>query len=279
MTDSECVEFLQMRVAWTTDLHLDWIDQPRKRDELVRSIRADAPDAVVLTGDVADGPQTGRYLRFLESELERPIYFVLGNHDFYGRTIREGRRQTAALAAESEHLVYLTTAGVVELTPTTAIVGHDSWGDARLGDYDRSKVWLPDFVTVKDLADVSHDRELLRRRLHALGDEAAGSLRSVLPVALEAHRRVVLATHVPPYRESAWHGEGFSDDNWLPFFSCKAVGDVLREVMERRPDRELLVLCGHTHGSGEARILDNLRVLTGGSGYERPGQHHVLELD
>ncbi|HUT88871.1 MAG TPA: metallophosphoesterase [Thermoguttaceae bacterium] len=268
-----------MKVAWTTDIHLDWIDQPWKRDELVRSIRADAPDAVVLTGDVADGWETARYLRFLESELRRPIYFVLGNHEFYGRSIRKGRREIAALAAESEHLVYLTTMGVVELTPTTAIIGHDSWGDARLGNYERSKVWLPDFVAVRDLAEVSHDRELLRRRLHALGDEAARHLRSALPEALEEHPRVVLATHVPPYRESAWHDGGFSDDDWLPFFSCKAVGDVLREVIERRPDRELLVLCGHTHGSGEAQILDNLRVLTGGAGYERPWRHHLLELD
>ena len=57
------------------------------------------------------------------------------------------------------------------------------------------------------------------------------------------------------------------------------MGDVLREVMQRRPDRELLVLCGHTHGSGEAQILDNLRVLTGGAGYERPWRHQLLEFD
>ena len=268
-----------VRVAWATDIHLDWVDEPRKRDELVRSIRADDPDAVVLTVDVADGSETARYLRFLESELRRPMYFVLGNHDFYGRDVRTARRETAALAAASEHLVYLTTASAVELAPRTAILGHDSWGDARLGNYEHSKVWLPDFVAVKDLAEVSHDRKLLRRRLHALGDEAARHLESVLPAALEKYSRVVVATHVPPYRESAWHGGKFSDDHWLPFFACKAVGDVLQEVMQHRPDRELVVLCGHTHGSGEAQILANLRVLTGGSGYERLGEHHLLEFD
>ncbi len=267
-----------MKLAWTTDVHLDWIDRSRRRDELVRSIRDDAPDALVLTGDVADGPHTARCLRRFEAELACPIFFVLGNHDFYGRTIRRGRREAAALAAESEHLVYLTEAGVVELTPTTAIIGHDSWGDARLGDYENSKVWLPDFVAVKDLAEASGDRDLLRRRLHALGDEAARHFESVLPEALDRYARVLLATHVPPYREAAWHDGRHSDDHWLPFFACKAVGDVLTRVMRGRPDRELVVLCGHTHGSGESQILENVRVLTGGSGYDHPGRHHVLEI-
>ena len=268
-----------VRVAWTTDIHLSWIDQPTERDELVRSINADSPDAVVITGDVAEGVNTADYLRKLDAEFERPVYFVLGNHDFYGRSIRQGRRETALLAAESSHLVYLTTAGVVELASNTAIIGHDGWSDARLGDYEHSQVWLPDFVAVEDLAEVSHDREQLRRRLHALGDEAAREIASVLPEALEKYPRVVLATHVPPYRESAWYDGRFSDPHWLPFFSCRAVGDLLRRVMQSRPDRELLVLCGHTHGGGEARILDNLRVLTGSSGYQGPRRHHLLELD
>jgi hypothetical protein len=29
----------------------------------------------------------------------------------------------------------------------------------------------------------------------------------------------------------------------------------------------MVVLCGHTHGSGELEVLPNLRVLTGGSKY------------
>jgi hypothetical protein len=58
-----------------------------------------------------------------------------------------------------------------------------------------------------------------------------------------------------------------SDDAWLPHFACKAIGDVLVEVMTRNVDRELLVLCGHTHSPGEAQILPNLKVLTGAAEY------------
>ncbi len=41
----------------------------------------------------------------------------------------------------------------------------------------------------------------------------------------------------------------------------------------------MTVLCGYTHGGGEARILPNLRVLTGGAEYGRPVIQKVLEWE
>jgi len=88
-----------------------------------------------------------------------------------------------------------------------------------------------------------------------------------------------VVTHVPPFRESAWYEGSYSADDWLPFFSCGAVGQVLRETMQARPDREMWVLCGHTHGSGTADILPNLRVLTGGAEYGSPQPQEPLVFD
>ena len=39
--------------------------------------------------------------------------------------------------------------------------------------------------------------------------------------------------------------------------------------MRAHPKSNLLVLCGHTHGGGEIKVLDNLRVLTGEAEYGR----------
>jgi Icc-related predicted phosphoesterase len=101
-------------------------------------------------------------------------------------------------------------------------------------------------------------------KLNELGDEAAAHLRKLLPDALKFNHVIVL-THVPPFREACWHQGKISDNNWLPHFACKAVGDVLLEAMIAAPDKRMTVLCGHTHGSGEAELLPNLRVLTGGA--------------
>jgi hypothetical protein len=40
----------------------------------------------------------------------------------------------------------------------------------------------------------------------------------------------------------------------------------------------MTVLCGHTHSAGEARVLPNLRVLTGGAEYDRPEMQRMLTV-
>ena len=115
-------------------------------------------------------------------------------------------------------------------------------------------------------------------RLNALGDAAAAHFRAVLPGALGRFRHVVVLTHVPPFREACWHEGRVSGDDWLPHFTCKAAGDALAGAMASRPGRAMTVLCGHTHGAGEARVLPNLRVLTGGAAYGAPAVQQVLEV-
>jgi len=100
-----------------------------------------------------------------------------------------------------------------------------------------------------------------------------------LPQALGEFQHVILATHVPPFREACWHQGKISDGDWLPHFTCQAVGDVLLEVMKENPDRHLTVLCGHTHGGGEAQVLPYLKVLTGAARYGRPALHNVISPD
>ena len=78
--------------------------------------------------------------------------------------------------------------------------------------------------------------------------------------------------------EASWHNGAMSDSNGLPFFSCRAVGEVLEQVMKEHPHKEMTVLCGHTHGEGYCRILPNLEVFTGGAVYGSPGVQGVLQI-
>jgi len=41
----------------------------------------------------------------------------------------------------------------------------------------------------------------------------------------------------------------------------------------------MTMLCGHTHGDGEAQVLPNLRVLTGGAIYGKPVIQWMLEVE
>jgi hypothetical protein len=53
----------------------------------------------------------------------------------------------------------------------------------------------------------------------------------------------------------------------------------LLEAMIAASDRRMTVLCGHTHGDGEAQVSSNIRVLTGGAIYTQPVIQRVLEVE
>ena len=109
--------------------------------------------------------------------------------------------------------------------------------------------------------------------------EAAGYLKGVLAQAAKQYAKVIVATHIPPFREAAWYQGRPSADDYLPFFSCKAVGDVLLEVARSHPKSQILVLCGHTHGGGEVQVAENLLVVTGAAEYGRPEIQQIMEVE
>ena len=236
-----------MRLAWCTDVHLNFVDS----DELVRFARriGDArPDAVVLTGDISEAPSLEEHLTQVAAELPCPIYFVLGNHDFYRGSVRSVRAAMRALSKKHDRLAWLPTAGVVALSPSAALIGHDGWYDGRFGDYSGSRVLLNDYLVIDELAYLSKSERLAR--IQGLAGEAAEYFASALPGALNRFAHVVVATHVPPFKEACWYAGKISDDDWLPHFSSRVVGEALAAAMRARPDRRMTVLCGHTHGRG-----------------------------
>ena len=265
-----------MKLAWLTDIHLNFVPS-QVLASFFENLSAATPDAVVISGDIGEAHDVAWRLRDLAIRLGCPIYFVLGNHDFYRGSFADVREKIASTCSSVSNLQYLSTSGgVIQLTERTGLLGHDGWGDARLGTPQGWKVALNDWELIQDLRNLS-ERELLRK-LNALGDEAAAHFRAVLPDAIEQFPELLIVTHVPPFREASWHQGRISDDDWLPHFTCKAVGDVLREAMVAHPDCKMTVLCGHTHGGGEAQILPNLRVLTGEAVYGQPAVWRFMEV-
>jgi Icc protein len=264
-----------MKLAWATDIHLDFLDEAAITRFCARVKQAE-PDGLLVAGDIATASTFESALRAVAQQIGIPIWFVLGNHDFYGSSVAAVRGRATTLSSGGR-TVWLGAVEVVELTPETGLVGHDGWGDARLGDHAGSRVLLNDFFKIADL--VGADKTRLAEVLGRLGDESAAHLRRVLPTALERFEHVVVLTHVPPFREACWHEGQISGDDFLPYFACRATGDVLREQASRHAHRRMTVLCGHTHSSGECRPLPNLRVLTGAAAYGSPDlQWPLLEL-
>ena len=263
------------RVAWVTDIHLDFVDSTGF-DQFVDQLQNADPDVVLIGGDIAEARSVSDYLCRLDDLLRRPLCFVLGNHDYYHGSITAVRADMDELCRQRPMLNYLTHGQSVQLADGVGLLGHDGWSDARFGDYDRSLVELNDYRLIQELA--GWDKVVRQQVLQALGDQAAEHIRTVLPVALEAYRCVFLLTHVPPVRQACRYYGNPADDDWVPHFTCKAMGDALLDIMAQHPDHRLTVLCGHTHCPAETQPLPNLTIYTGGAVYGKPALIRIFEL-
>lgn len=255
------------KLVWVTDPHLNFVDGPEFED-FVLDVLAEKAEALVVTGDIAESHLLDRELRRLYDRVGLPVYYVLGNHDFYGGSIQETRRAARLRMQRSPHLVWVRDR-VIPLNATWGLVGVDGWGDGRLGNYAASPIELNDQRHIAEFKAVQaalryREKLLLCQRL---GTEEAEALRGPLAEALASFPNVLVLTHVPPFAEAAWHEGEQSDPNWLPWFTCKAVGDVLVEAADAHPHRTIRVLCGHTHGAGRYQARPNLEVLTGEADY------------
>lgn len=264
-----------MKWLWATDIHLNNA-QEAELLQFYEAIRQSGAEALVITGDIATGPGLARYLPVLEAALRINIYFVLGNHDYYYDSISKTRARLKELVAPSALLHWLPESGIVPINDEVSLVGHGAWGDARLGRAMDTPVRLNDHVMITELA--GHSRAKLVSILNTLGDEAAEHFATVIPKAFKNSNHVLVATHVPPFAEAAWYRGEMSDENWLPHFSCAAVGETLKELAQQHPHKRITVLCGHTHGRGEYQALPNLQVHTGGAVYRYPQIEACLNI-
>lgn len=263
------------RVVWMTDIHLNFV-KPGNLVDFYRHVRDAAADVALVSGDIAEATSITGFLEELAREFDIPLYFVLGNHDFYDGGISEVRNAVIELCRDHLPLCYLTQSEPIALTESVGLVGHDGWADARLGDYERSMVIMNDYRLIRELAG----RNKMDRwhALQDLGDAAAAQTRQMLANACARFPYIYLVTHVPPFREACWYDGQISDDEWMPHFTCKVMGEAILDVMRDHPQCHLTVLCGHTHGSGEAQIANNIRVLTGGAEYGFPAISRLFTL-
>lgn len=263
------------RFAWLTDIHLNFL-QLALCVEFLDYVNRQEIDGVVISGDIAEGRTLDTYLTLMDRRLSCPVYFVLGNHDFYYSSVAATRRQVESFCRSSNRLYWLSEGLTIPLSDTTALLGHEGWADGRAGGYFNSTVLMTDYLIIDELAQC--DSLSRYRKLNELGDECAMYLREHLPPALERFEHIILLLHVPPFREACWHEGRISDAEFLPHFTCQAAGDALTEIMGMYPSCRLTVLCGHSHGAGTVQIRDNLLVKTGGAVYGAPTIQEIIAV-
>jgi len=245
-----------VRATWLTDIHLNFL-RPLALQAFYERVKQEQPQVLLVTGDIGEAPNVQKFIAELGAIA--PIYFVLGNHDYYRSSIAAVRGAMERLA--DDNATWLPAHAPMRLTTRTVMLGIDGWGDARCGDL-ASTVTLSDWTLIDEFRKTK-DRDARVALLQRLGANEARALRSRLEEVPETEQLLVL-THVPPFPEACVYADEPSPPPWQPWFTCIATGEVLAEYAREHPEQHVLVLCGHSHGIGTFSPLPNLEVRTGG---------------
>ena len=264
-----------MKLVWMTDIHLEFITAPYFVD-IMKQVNDSQAEGLIITGDISNAHQLIGELKNLSRGADMlPIYFVLGNHDYYSGSFSTVHKNVRKLTKSFKNLKWLTTEGVIELTPSTCIIGHDGWYDGGYGNYSDSRVMLNDFYYINELVGI--DKYARLRKFEELAMGAVNYLNYQVPIIAKTYKNIIFATHVPPFKEASVYENKQSDEYYLPYFSSKLVGDCLLNLMNTYPECNMTVLCGHTHGKVDVQVTKNLLVRVGEAEY-REMFFEVIEI-
>lgn len=251
-----------MTLAWISDPHFDHIRDRAITGDLRRALQAANVEAIVMTGDIAESATFGKCVDRLKEGTGLPVWFVLGNHDFYGSSIAE----THVRAGRFGRWLGKPECAWRGLDATTCLVGVDGWYDFRTGRGERTGIAMNDWYQIHDFLPLSAGAIVAASR--ALAEQSAELATKKLQAAVQAgYTRIILATHVPPFVECATHRGQPSDPNWAPIMTNVALGDALYAFAVENPDVHLDVLCGHTHDRCDRMVAPNIRVRVGRAEY------------
>jgi predicted MPP superfamily phosphohydrolase len=143
-----------MKLAWVTDIHLNFLESA-DRKKLYQNIVATKSNAVLVSGDIAEAPTVSDILEEMAQKIAKPIYFVLGNHDYYQSSVANVRQKVTQLSQANSSVNWLPETGVVQLSKDTLLLGEDCWADGRYGNYADSRVMLNDSRMIQELREGS----------------------------------------------------------------------------------------------------------------------------
>lgn len=243
------------KYIWLTDTHFNFLES-YKIIEFFLELKFQDPDGIFLTGDISNGPNVCKHLHWLQRIVDKPIYFVLGNHDYYRSSFQMVEQSVSELVNSNHDLHYMNVENYISLNQDTALIGHNGWYDAKWHDPLLPVVFLADWYFIDDFK-LGQGNE---GRMQIMRDRAAVAAQSIgknLVSALREHSTVYLLTHFPPW---PYYQYGIMDNFWKPFNSSKIIAETIEDIMKHLPHKKLIVLAGHTHEARYTKVAHNIEL-------------------
>lgn len=244
------------RYIWLSDTHINMSVLPFLKRRFISRLNSVDSDGLIITGDISNGMMLESHLRYLATHYDRPIYFVLGNHDYYWRHRDSVESDVKRLCRLHTNLRWLSNEeDAISLGNGIALVGDEGWYDVAAGDPNLTK-WCIDRLINLDylpLANYAQQASAWKERAYL----SAKKLVSKLGSALENNDTVYVATHFPPWVEATRSNWQLSQDYWLPYNTNVVLGQEIEKLMKNH-DGKVVVLSGHTHLACELSVTKNI---------------------
>lgn len=268
-----------MKIVWLTDIHLNFLDR-NSRKIFYEFILITKADLVMISGDIAEAPSVKAILMEMGKDVNKPIYFVLGNHDYYFGYVNEVREEMTKLTNTAPLLHWLPASKPILLKNKVYLVGQDGWADGRYGDYYRSPVAVNDSRLIVDLfLQQGLGKKELLKQMRELADTDAQQLKEKLLEAADlGAKQIIIITHIPPFKENCFYRGREGTQDFLPYYSSQATGNVLLDLAHEHQQIQFSVFCGHTHAKSLYKPLKNLTIKSGQAEYYTPDIQEIITI-
>jgi len=247
------------KIAWFSGPKLDSVSNIQVM-MLCEAIDDANVDAIVINGNIAQPKEFSERISWFDYS-NKPLYFVLGPHDYSGQLVQTVREKMSTQYGKNKNCNWLTVTEPVKLSKTTALIGVDGWGDIRIGKKFHTKLLMTEHCRIDDLRQSTNKRDILWK-LRSLAEADAKLAKKKLTSALKRFKNVIFMSHIAPYANALLKDEQLPNEHLLPYYVSKCLGDVITDVAKQYTDNNITVLCSPTANNVVYKELDNVTVMT-----------------
>jgi Icc protein len=241
------------KLIWVSDTHL----RPWNIRAFCDRIRSKSPDGLLITGDISEGFNFESVMEFLATNLNIPVYFNLGNHDFWGSSVAERYFQTRKLCAKYSNLKWLTEEySPIKLSKSTCLIGSEGWYCGSGGDSSYLKYTL-DWMFMYDFRDLNEHQRL--DLFFEMAKKSCVDLREKLQLAVDENKNILIATHFPPFSEVERQISHFLKPFYEAYNYNIIMGGLIKEFANKYPNKTFKVFAGHIHSGFTGKITENIK--------------------
>lgn len=182
---------MEVNIQYMSDLHLELFPGFRIPKECIHS------DYLVLAGDIGD-PSSNEYEEFLndvECKFEK-VFVVLGNHEFYNKSIKQTQRITQDLIDLFQNKVIFLNKSSYDIIPgKLKIIGTTLWSHVEGPNAYEIRSCISDYRKISDMKSICQNNELHEKDLRWLKAE--------ISMITDDTKVIVVTHHAPSFNKTS----------------------------------------------------------------------------